>query len=424
MNDLEITLPIYESSKVKAYHKYDDYLSYRGANPTPEEINDWLERKKQADLGIDLMIQEIEKRRNEIKLVDYFRYFDKLLDLEEKYKIRLSSGILSPLEKNHRACFTAMAKNGNSQIAEEDLPEKERFYINAVRDRHAWLHDIPVSKKGELSINYLAAFSWLVKKYLLIMFFWFLIYIIRFQEKEKSIYRFKRHHHELNKFINDQEPYPGHLSLKEELLLCPERFLLRVLLWPFFCWKYPIYETTAEMVRYNRLKAEYLRYQPVGYQLSDREEIILRSKARAPVKDFAKTVRGIREFKITPLMVRKSLATAYLSLFLGVMFQPAIVFAAKNSEKVNNFFHGSVQIVKIDYQFQYFDNGIDPPQNDNNFSPPTISNKFTLEILWTEWKFVIIPMTSKLKEIIREIFHIPLTRLFFGAAEAYKPLTV
>ncbi len=421
LNGLEIILPIYESSKVKVYYKYDNYLGYR-AN-SPEDAKNFLERRNAADQEISIMLEDIKNRKSEIKLVDYFRYLDKLLDLEQKYKINLTGGTMYPSEKIHLACFAAMSENGNFSLAEEDMTGKERFYINAVRDKHSWLHDMPV-KKGNLSINYLAVFSWLWKKYLQIMFFWLLIYVIRFQEKEKSIHRFKRHHNELNRFIDDQEYYPGSISLSEELLICPQRFLLRVLLWPFFCWKYPLYETTAEMIRFNRLKAEYLRYKPVGYQLSDREEIILRSKARAPVKDFAKTIKGIKEFQITPLIVRKSLATAYFSLVFGVLFQPAIVLASTYSQKANDHFYGQAQIVEVGHEAQFFDTQSADPPDESNSSWAIPVREFKHEEFLLVWRSAIHYLLIKPEEMIKEIFHVPLFRLFFGAAKVFQPLTV
>ena len=100
------------------------------------------------------------------------------------------------------------------------------------------------------------------------MVFWAFVFVIRFEERKTAQKKVKRHIHNTDRFYDDLEKRPGNLSLKDEILLCPWRFISRVILWPFYFLKYPWYESTAEMLRYNRLKAEFLRYKPTGYQLS------------------------------------------------------------------------------------------------------------------------------------------------------------
>ncbi|MCX6745688.1 MAG: hypothetical protein NTX00_01570 [Candidatus Parcubacteria bacterium] len=384
------------------------------------EFEQWKARKEAAKKEIEVIWAEAKSKGESYSTYDYFKNYNQLMDLEDKYNFFLTTlnyPALSELVK-----IRDFKSNGRLNIK---LTAEQIKFIDEVQTRIAIRHgEAPPHRdlcSGWQTLKDLL--KWLWPKYLLLMFFWLLIYMIRFEEHKQSIRKFQRHHHELGRFIDVEEPFPGNLSFKEELLLCPERFLLRVILWPFYCLKYPLYETTAEMVRYNRLKAEYLRYQLIGYQLSDMEEEILRSKAKAPVKDFEKAIKGIKEFEITPLIVRKSLAAAYLSLFLGILLQPAIVLAAKHSEKINAHFYSQVQIVAM----QNFDHqSIGPPDNDENQNPtwalpvyePILSNFLTVLYL------VLLKITLKFKGFAKKIEHIPISRLFLGAAKVFQPLTV
>ena len=151
--------------------------------------------------------------------------------------------------------------------------------------------------------------------------------------------------------------------MREEIILGPTRFLIRVLIWPKYILSYPLHEGNAEKFRYVRIKAEYLRSKPIGYQLSKAEEQRLRNIARQPVREFKKTLRKMRELEITPLVVKRSLATAYLSLMLGVFLQPMIVLAAKSSDKLNAHFYQPVSIVQVEQSDQLDYSGLDPPKN-------------------------------------------------------------
>jgi hypothetical protein len=364
------------------------------------EYENWKKRRDASVAEAKQIVSRAEKDPDVYSLYQYFQDADKLMDIEDNYKINLTTGACNYLDRlngilHQKAVWKAPKYKYSASTSVEEQ------YIEKIQQRFNVRHGL-VQKNTSLVWQKVlwTILVWVLLNYLRLTFFWLLIYLIRFGQK------------------------PREVSLKEELLLCPERFLLRVLSWPFFCWKYPVYETTAEMVRYNRLKAEYLRYQPIGYQLSDREEDILRAKAKAPVKDFDKTIKGIKEFKITPLVIRKSLATAYLSLFLGVMFQPAIILAAQHSVKINDHFYGQIQINEIGHESQFLDNhGADPPNNNGSFwaiSSAKFETKDPLLVWWLVNSYILV----KPQEVIKEIFHIPLARLFLGAAKAYKPLTV
>jgi hypothetical protein len=175
--------------------------------------------------------------------------------------------------------------------------------------------------------------------------------------------------------------------------------------------KYPFYESTAEMIRYNRLKAEFLRYKPVGYQLTPREDAILRRQAKRRVKDFAKAIRSIEELQIYPTAVRKSLAAAYISLVLGVVLQPAIMFASQYNHKVNDHFYGQAVMVEVEQQQEYIDTGPDPPKQDDQpivDDCPSLPNWFSWLvpaglIVWLKNESL-----SKIKELNYRIDHVPL----------------
>jgi len=386
--------------------KLDDWIrppTYEGL-----EFEQWKARKEAAKKEIETIWAEARSKGESYSTYDYFKNYNQLMDLEDKYNFFLTTLNYPALSELVR--FRDFKSNGrlNTKLTAEQIK-----FIDDVQTRIAFRQGEARPHKDQCSgwQTLGEILNWLWPKYLLLMFFWFLIYVIRFEEREHSIRKFQRHHHELGRFIDVEEPYPGQLSIKDELIICPWRLIFRILFWPFYFWKYPVYETTAEMFRFNCLKAEYLRYKPVGYQLSESEEEILRAKAKSPVKDFENAIKGIKEFQITPLIVRKSLATAYLSLFLGILFQPAIVLAARHSAKTNAHFYSQVQIValqNIDHQ------SIGPPDNDESQKSawampvyePILSNFLTVLYL------VLLRITLKFKEFAKKIEHIPIHGCF------------
>ncbi len=333
--------------------------------------------------------------------------------LEDKYNLYLTSPAMFSLLQPFIRLRDQKASWNRPEVSSAQLQ-----YIESIQQKISLRSgEFPSEASDvELSASLINLAFWLIKAYLMCMVFWLLIYLIRFQERKKAQRKVKRHIHNTDRFYDDFEKLSGNLSLRDELLLCPLRFISRVIFWPFFCWKYPFYESTAEMLRYNRLKAEFLRYKPVGYQLTASEDQILRSRAKRRVQDFAKAIRSIQEFQIYPTAVRKSLATAYISLVLGVVLQPAIAFAAQYNHKVNDNFYGQTFMVQVDQQQEYINTGPDPPNQDDQ---PFDSQPALLS--WLSW---LMPVSLivwlrdnqaiKLKELIYCIDHVPI-QLFWTA---------
>jgi len=360
------------------------------------KFEDWQQRKALAQKEIDIICQEAKTQGTNYNIVSYFTDLNRLMDLEDKYHLNLTTGMGNAVENLH-GYFYKMPPN-------TDIPDSQKDFVNQVQERFGKRTGTEKSGPINWSVILPRIFNWLILAYLKFIFFWMLIYLIRFEEDKKY----------------------QKLSLKDELIICPSRFLLRILLWPRWCFAYPYHEDTAEAIRYLKLKARFLQNKTFGYQLSENEETWLRQQARVSVEEFGKALKSLREFN-APQLLKKSLATAYLSLFFGVLLQPAIVLASKYSEKVNDHFYSPVQIVSVFQAKQILSSptGTGPP-NFNSQSqqfalfPPLPDLQPMFNWVRVNWEGMLI----KLPRIVFKIEHIPLTRLFFGAAKAYKPLTV
>ena len=394
--------------------KYDSYIQGTIGGrflPNTPEFDDFIRRKGLAAEEIIKILLEIEANGDNYTRVDYFRNMDRVMDLEDKYKLQLMGGVVMPFESVVQASRQAM-------LDHSPLTNEQEIYIKKIQDKYAFRSGLAPARPMS-PINWWVVSAWILKKYFLLMLFWLSIYLIRFGERDKSIRIFKRHHSELGRFIEDREPYPGNLSLKNELFICPGRLLMRVLLWPKYCWNYPHYESPAQMFRFNRLKAEFLRYKPLGYQLTPREEAILLAKARKPVKDIERAVASLFQF---PVLVKRSVYIGYLSLFFGVLLQPVISLAAGYSQKVDAHFYGQDQTMLVEQQN---DTGplirdgtnISVQQHEQNFPDwqAVLPKPMDLQLVFDQLLKFIEKLKLKLPLLILDIDHVPLTRVVCAA---------
>lgn len=354
------------------------------------KFEDWQQRKALVQKEIEIINKEAKAQGTKYNIVSYFTDMNRIMDLEDKYHLDLTSGMQNAVE-GLQVYFYKSPDNTK-------IPEAQETMIKNTREKFEQRHGLGKSGPVNWSKVLPKIFIWLIFAYLKLIFFWFLIYLIRFEEDDK---------------------YQG-LSIKDELIICPSRFLLRILLWPRWCLAYPYHEDTAEAMRYLKLKARFLQNKPFGYQFSENDETWLKKQARAPIKEFEKAIKDLREFE-APQLVKKSLATAYLSLFFGVLLQPAIVLASTYSTKINAHFYSQIQIVEVGHEAQFFDNhGADPPGKNfpaQNWLLKTA--KYELEEVFLVWRLAIYFLLIKPEEIVKEIFHVPLTRLFSGAAKVF-----
>lgn len=394
--------------------KYDSYVQgtvtgiYTSGSP---EWNEFDNRRKQARQEIEEILAEIETKGDKYTRADYFRNLDRVMELEDQYKLQLMGGTVMPFEAVVQASRQAM-------LDDSPLTKDQESYIQKVQDKHALRSGLGPARPVP-PINWWAVAVWIMKKYFLLMLFWLAIYLIRFGERDKSIRIFQRHHSELGRFIEDREPYAGQLSLKDEVLICPERFLLRVVLWPLYCLAYPHHECVAEALRFQRLKAHYLKYKPLGYQLSDREETLLLAQAKRRVKDFDKTVRLLFNFD-SAVLVKRSVYIGYLSLVLGVVFQPAICLAASYSQKADVHFYGQDQTVLVEHQKdtgQQIRDGTDSMHQHDQTPNDWLLAEFRPLLVAPMGLMVRLADLILLKpqEIFFELDHVPLTGLLAAA---------
>ncbi|MBN1325652.1 hypothetical protein JW977_01570 [Candidatus Falkowbacteria bacterium] len=411
LGGLNIIIFLREDPSASSYNSTLDSFD-RPPTYSGPKFEDWKVRHDAAKAESDAILKRAKSRGDNYKFYDYFNDFNELMDLEDKYHIFLTSpALFSPLGE----LVKLRDQRGVFEKQQTMRDEENSKFIIAVGDRSDRRNGIVAAKTSiDNKALLISAVKWLSIVYLKFMFFWFFIYILRFAEKDKSMRRFQFHHHELGRFVDSQEPFPGFLSFKEEVLLCPFRLLTRLLLWPKYCFAYPHYEDTAEHIRYLRLKARFLQGKPLVYQLSESEDRWLHSQAQAPIKEFEKTLKDLVEFEISPQFVRKSLAVAYLSLILGVFLQPFIVLAAKSSSKINEHFYGQPSRIEM---VAHFENGErdGPPSDssssqsaDNIFHEFLAPQKFEL-VIASSWEFIkALKFIMKIKILPDAIFHVPL----------------
>lgn len=390
-------------SEFRREFKYNYQLVPR----TEPEWQEWKKIKALVDADLDKIYQDSKAKGNQYGQRSYHFDLVKVEDLEEKYNINLIPGLnlITNLQGNvrHSEKSGELAAIESDETAIEEARKLSRYYR-------------PPVSKAESRGHLMAICHWLIAAYWKIMIFWFLIYLIRFEEKKEATEKVTRHNHETGHFYEVYEPLPGKLSFYDEILLCPWRFISRLLFWPVYCLAYPHHEDTAEWLRYLRLKARLLQTKLLGYQLSDREDAWLRYQARQPVKEFTKTIESLKNFDLAPQLVRKSLLTAYLSLVLGILFQPAITLAASYSKKVEAHFYGQTQLVLVEHQKDAGDqirDGTDSPSQQHDQAgndclaweaedlavPRSLSEKL--------WDLILI----KPKDVFTDIVHVPISGL-------------
>ena len=208
-------------------------FEYEGA-----KFEDWQQRKILAQKEIDIIYQEAKAQGTNYNVISYFTDLNRLMDLEDKYHLNLTTGMSNAIENLHNYFYKSPS---NTRI-----PESQEDFVSQVQARFGQRTGTENSGPINWSVVLPRIFNWLILAYLKLIFFWFLIYLIRFEEDDK---------------------YQG-LSMKDELIICPSRFLLRILLWPRWCFAYPYHEDTAEAIRYIKLKARFLQNKTFGYQLS------------------------------------------------------------------------------------------------------------------------------------------------------------
>jgi len=376
-------------------------------------MEDWIARKKAVSSEIQKLYQQAVGKGDAYSVYDYFHDYEKLMALEDKYNLFLTvSSMGSPLKMFVNLRDRKGILNGKPVITAVQLEYVNKVQQQISKRRGEGNHKV---SNAELWSGFLSLLLWLSKSYCMTAIFCFFIYLIRFQERKIAELKVGRHNPETGYFYETYEKQPGSISLQDELLLCPGRFMSRVILWPFYCLKYPFYETTSEMLRFNRLKAEFLRYMPLGYQLTPREEAILLAKARKPVKDIEQAIASLFQF---PALVRRSVYLGYLSLVLGVLCQPAICLAASYSKKVDNNFYGQGQIVLVEQQKDagaQIRDGTGPPQHDQQhdcFGDVIYALDHELAKIKTLVLIIFLEVQKNLKEIIFAIEKIPISRLF------------
>ncbi|OGY41292.1 MAG: hypothetical protein A2Y67_00610 [Candidatus Buchananbacteria bacterium RBG_13_39_9] len=378
---------------------------YYGLPPSDQaQWQEWKKLKAEIDPQLDQVLEDAKVKGNLYGMRSYLLDYVRIQKLEEKYSMELmgNSMLMANLQNNIRQAEKSglLPAIESDQAAIEDVRKQARNYTPPMPDEefHASLRSL---------------LGWLVKSYFKLMLFWGLIYLIRFQERKTALEKVVRHNHSTGKFYETYEPLPGIISLRDELILCPLRFASRIIFWPFFCMKYPFHETVAERIRYNRLKAEFLRYLPVGYQLTPREDAILLHKAKKSVKNFEQAIASTFEL---PVLVRRSVYIGYLSLVLGVLLQPAISLAAGYSKKVESHFYGQDQIVLVEHQ-----NDSGSQIRDGTGLPSQQHDQAANDCLAWKAKDLVVPMglSEKLwdlilikpKEFFADIVHVPISGL-------------
>lgn len=404
LGGLNIFASIFYAPDNRIYRNYKPYNTGHLSKEFRQDkaaMQEWQKKHDQLKPIVDQIKANAFALGDDYNQVKYFEDYNNIMDLEEQYEIDLSNGLRSLLHSLHNLSVQA---EHNSWDRDDPLTEAEKNFIKTVQNR-AENRD-----KKYIEINDISKYGvlwWLIKSYLLLMLFWALIYIIRFEENDKATEKIKKYDWALSRFIEVEEKMSGTLSFYDEILICPLRFFSRLLFWPLFCTYYPLHESPAEMIRYLRLKARYLQFKPIGYQLTAKEEALLKARASRSIADFDQAIKQL--FVIdTKTLVKRSIAAAYLSLLIGVYLQPIIVFAAKHADKIDANFY-SAQIECCWQADQPDENlGNDPPIfADQNIIWQAIADKKLIDIAEVIIYLAVLQIFLRLKMLFQRIDHIP-----------------
>jgi len=308
-----------------------------------------------------------EKVKATYTKVEYFRDLNKILDIEDTFKMSLDG--FDGLRIVNQLLGNSYANAGN----EHPTPNQEAA-ITIVQKRYESRH----LDSNPKPVDWSKIINYLFLAYFKLMFMWLLIYLIRFTERRAGI--------------------------AETIVATPWRFITRLLIWPKWCLTYPNHKDTAEYLRYLRLRAEFLRHKPMAYQISNKEDWELREKAKQSTRDFREILEELNDkYHILP---RRSLGWAFLSLALGILLQPAFTFAANHSFKPMASDQGICQLELTQVQSVEVHKFHDPPPQSQHWL--AILNELDWLIPANIARLLPIPTPRIPDNPVFEVSHIPL----------------
>ncbi len=292
---------------------------------------EWWARREAFRAEVEVIHQQAkQKGPTGYRLMDYWRDWYDINKVEDKYRIDGTRNVVyftSALKE--LVFYRDEARLGNPHFlygadAPTTLELKREIFA---RDGQL----IPEDEKPREPSWWKEPLEWFVSKYLI----WALVTLLMFMVRLAASHKF---------------------SLKEEFILNPLNLLGHALRWPWHFLGFPEHVTPARYLRFQKLKAYYLRSKPIGYQLTAQEDNALKVRAQQPIKRFDQALEALSGIDFNPQLVRRSLAMGYLSLFVGVVFQPLLATADESA-------HDDVQsIVHIVDQHAH-DQGLSPPQD-------------------------------------------------------------
>lgn len=234
---------------------------------------------------------------NSFYIEDYFDSMHAVVQVCKEARMPLYDGVvrLGGWNNLHNKAWALSASNGfRDPENEKNLRQISQEYRDVEETYQTWY------KTGTLSVPQRPEMKWGSKRNFLI---WtFLIYLEGLLISG-IVY--------LLRMLADR-----YFSVREEVRFGALRFVFMLLVWPVGFWIYPHHTKTALTVRKLRLKAEFLRDKPRGYELSETEEKQLEELARSSRLSLRKLVKQVAE--VQDRRQRKTLATVYALMLLGV----------------------------------------------------------------------------------------------------------
>ncbi|MFA5029915.1 MAG: hypothetical protein WC518_04270 [Patescibacteria group bacterium] len=256
----------------------------RPTRPSPEET------AKFYSTTVKNLWQQGLAKEEQYFLEDYFADLQKQLDLckANLMPLRYSFDVDAWGSGMDDAQQLAMKNGWRDKKNEEDFDslaqmKREEQYSN-------WYSR--ATAIADPKIDWLAIARWLLTTYLKGIVVCFILYLVRLWADDT-------------------------LGLRSEIGLAPLRFAKMLVGWPVYVWLYPHETTAATELRRLRLKAEYLRDKPSGYQLSAAEKAYLAELASQPRFQLHQLLALIQAEQ--DLARRKALATVGLLMLFGLI---------------------------------------------------------------------------------------------------------
>ncbi len=238
------------------------------------------------------ILEDAQRRcdQGEFYREDYFRMYRQVVTIYRNHNMPFTIGGFVGINYADWQTIQAQAERKGSRLSDEteleQIIDENREYIQSYERQYELLTSVKLKR-----FDHGAFWLWLLIADLKIMLITLGVFILR--------------------IIRSRE-----ITLRDEIVLAPGRFLSMLVCWPIGLLFYPDGSDTARRLKQSRLIAEYLRDKHWSYRLSTEEEAMIEQMLdQGSLKTLLTQIAAKQDVRY-----RRSLVTVYSSMLFGCVF--------------------------------------------------------------------------------------------------------